>query len=232
MKTKTPVAERGQLSKHVKFTVETIHRGRLVNAVYNPRLLTEKAKQKLKRSLSRFGLVEPPIWNKRSGNIVGGHQRMGILDAFEGTPDYMLPVAVVDLDDASEKALNVMLNNTTAMGDYDLGKLEAILKDANPEDAGFDSADIFQLFGDGFLKQDAAAIAELSEQVRAARERYAKVKDSVGTLRDDPNFYNVLVFKNREERAAFAAKVGLDDNKWLDGSFVAGKIPDSQTPDE
>ena len=103
-------------------------------------------------------------------------------------------------------------------------KLEAILKDANPEDAGFDSADIFQLFGDGFLKQDAAAIAELSEQVRAARERYAKVQSTVTDVRDDPNFYAVLVFKSRAERAAFAEKLGLEDNKWLDGGFVAGKI--------
>ena len=214
-----------ELSKHVKFEVRTIHRSELKNAEYNPRLLTDKAKAKLKHSLEKFGLVEPPIWNKRTGNIVGGHQRMGVLDSLNRTKDYTLPVAVVDLDDAGERALNVMLNNTTAMGDYDLGKLEALLKDANPEDAGFDQADVFQLFGDGFLKQDAAAIAELSEQVRAARERYAKVKDTVGNLRDDPNFYAVLVFKNREERAAFAEKLGLEDNKWLPGDFVSGKIP-------
>lgn len=212
------------LSKHVKFEQRVIHRSELKNAEYNPRVLTDKARAKLRHSLEKFGLVEPPVWNQRSGNICGGHQRLAVLDALQKSKDYLLPVAVVDLDEAAERSLNVMLNNPTAQGEFDIGKLEALLKDANPEDSGFDAADIYQLFGDGFLKQDAAAIAELSEQVRAARERYAKIKDTVATGRDDPNFYAVLVFKDRTERAAFAEALGLEDNKWIDGKFVASRI--------
>ena len=51
-------------------------------APYNPRLeLTrdDPHYRKLKRSIERFGLVEPLLWNKRTGFLVGGHQRLRVL---------------------------------------------------------------------------------------------------------------------------------------------------------
>ena len=35
--------------------------------------------EKLRTSIEEFGYVEPVIWNKRTGNIVGGDQRFKIL---------------------------------------------------------------------------------------------------------------------------------------------------------
>ena len=46
-------------------------------AAYNPRkdLKPGDAEyEKLKRSIQEFGYVEPVIWNKRTGVVVGGHQ--------------------------------------------------------------------------------------------------------------------------------------------------------------
>lgn len=51
-------------------------------AAYNPRkdLQPEDSEyQKLSQSLDRFGCVEPVVWNERTGNVVGGHQRLKIL---------------------------------------------------------------------------------------------------------------------------------------------------------
>ena len=48
-------------------------------AEYNPRkdLRPGDAEyEKLKRSIQEFGYVEPVIWNKRTGTVVGGHQRL------------------------------------------------------------------------------------------------------------------------------------------------------------
>lgn len=82
----------------------------LVPADYNPR---EEATpgtrlfRDLEASLSRFGLVVPIVWNRRSGTVVGGHQRLRVLLA-NGVEE--VPVSVVDVDETDEKAMNLALN--------------------------------------------------------------------------------------------------------------------------
>jgi ParB-like chromosome segregation protein Spo0J len=48
----------------------------LIPAPYNPRQSTAKQEKHLKESLEKFGLVEPIIFNKQTGYIVGGHFRV------------------------------------------------------------------------------------------------------------------------------------------------------------
>ncbi len=53
-------------------------------APYNPRIVLQPGMpgyDRLKRSLTEFGLVQPIIWNESTGHIVGGHQRLAILEA-------------------------------------------------------------------------------------------------------------------------------------------------------
>ena len=62
--------------------IEKVAINKLNPAKYNPRkdLKPGDAEyEKLKRSIDEFGYVETVIWNKRTGNIVGGHQRYKIL---------------------------------------------------------------------------------------------------------------------------------------------------------
>lgn len=76
-------------------------------APYNPRkdLRPEDVEyQSIKRSLDKFGCVEPIIWNERTGNVVGGHQRLKIL---MDNGAEAVDVSVVNLDPIEEKALNV-----------------------------------------------------------------------------------------------------------------------------
>lgn len=51
----------------------------LINpAPYNPRLDLKPGNRgydKLARSIDQWGCVEPLVWNQRTGNLVGGHQR-------------------------------------------------------------------------------------------------------------------------------------------------------------
>ena len=54
----------------------------LLPAEYNPRKDLKPGDpeyEKLKRSLEQFGYVEPVIWNKNTGRVVGGHQRLKVL---------------------------------------------------------------------------------------------------------------------------------------------------------
>jgi len=84
-------------------------------APYNPRTITPEALGGLDRSLTEFGLVEPIVWNRRTGYVVGGHQRLHLL-AERGIK--RTQVVVVDLDDARERALNITLNNDALAGSF------------------------------------------------------------------------------------------------------------------
>lgn len=115
-----------QLPEH---RIETRRVADLVPADYNPRKISPKAMEGLKKSLAEFGAVQPIVVNERTGNIVGGHQRvkaMAALGQVETT------VIVVDLSLTREKALNVALNNPHISGEFDDG-LGDLLDEINGE---------------------------------------------------------------------------------------------------
>jgi DNA modification methylase len=118
-------------------------------AQYNPRKDLkpgDPAYEKLKRSMTEFGYVEPIIWNEETGNIVGGHQRYKVLVA-EGHTE--VECVIVKMSAEREKALNVALNKVT--GDWEFEALADLIKDLEAQDfdvtlTGFDAAEIEDLF--------------------------------------------------------------------------------------
>lgn len=84
-------------------------------AEYNPRRISPKAFTALGASIEKFGIMVPIVWNKRTGNIVGGHQRFRHL-VEEGTEE--TDVVVVDLDSQEEAMLNITLNNKELRGQF------------------------------------------------------------------------------------------------------------------
>lgn len=104
----------------------------LLSAQYNPRLDLKSGDldyEKLKKSIMEFDYVDPVVWNKRTGRVVGGHQRLKILKEL-GKKD--IEVSVVDLSDDKEKALNLALNKIA--GDWDLPKLKDLLEELDTGD--------------------------------------------------------------------------------------------------
>ena len=63
----------------------------------------DAAYEKLVRSMEEYGYVQPLVWNKATGNLVGGHQRLKILIAQGATE---VDVVVVELTPEKEKAPN------------------------------------------------------------------------------------------------------------------------------
>lgn len=107
--------------------IRTLKAADLRAAEYNPRrdLQPDDAEyRKLRKSMEEFGYVEPIIWNERTGNVVGGHQRLKIL-LEQGAEE--IEAVVVDLDDKDEKILNVLLNKVK--GRWDIGKLADLLQE-------------------------------------------------------------------------------------------------------
>ncbi|MCR4437279.1 MAG: site-specific DNA-methyltransferase [Peptococcaceae bacterium] len=155
--------------------IQKISAEKLKAAKYNPRKDLKPGDpeyEKLRRSIEEFGYVEPVIYNKRTGNIVGGHQRYKVLTAL-GIKE--IDCVVVDMDEEREKALNVALNKVG--GDWDIPLLTDLLKDLESSGfdvslTGFDAAELAELFGDsasGKVKEDdfdaGKAAAEITEPV-------------------------------------------------------------------
>lgn len=201
----------GNKSKYQKYIVETINRADIKNADYNPRLIDDENKKKLKKALQKHGLVEAIVWNRRTGNLVGGHQRLSALDTLEKNKDYALDVCVVDVDEREEAVLNVQLNNPSIQGDWDLNKLEEMAADfdINFDEMGFSQDDIdFMFDGDDkytemFETEETEATKNAIEDVRAARDEMRdRYKD-----KNNIEFYAVLVFKDKEEKKEFYKKI-------------------------
>ena len=157
------------------FELRTLPIGLLQPAAYNPRRPLSPqspAYRKLKASLAEFGLVEPLVWNELTGRVVGGHARLRILKDL-GIAE--VPVSVVRLDDAREKALNIVLNNQEAQGRYDPSKLADLLAELQdlPELdlTGFDEKTL------ATLRMEPAAI-EPVEEVDADRVEITMVTDA------------------------------------------------------
>ncbi len=128
--------------KSTMLNIKKIPIGKVKPAAYNPRKdLTpgDAEYEKLLRSINEFECVELLVWNRRTGNLVSGHQRLKILIA-RGDTD--VTCSVVDLPLEKEKGLNLALNKIS--GDWDNEKLTTLLDellkmpDFNVDVTGFD----------------------------------------------------------------------------------------------
>ena len=166
-------------------------------ATYNPRVTLEPGMEefeKLKKSIEHFGDVEPIVWNERTGNVVGGHQRLQVLK-FLGRET--ATVSVVDLGEKEEKLLNLALNK--AKGEWDNAKLEKLLR-------GMDIADLdFTGFGPDEIAVMLASNDGIDDE---------DWDEGDNDWQDDVNFYGAAWiitarFKNAEEAQAWIDREGL-----------------------
>lgn len=142
-------------------------------ADYNPRVALlpgDPDYEKLKKSVETLGVIDPLVYNEKTGTLIGGHQRLSVLHAlgYETVPCF-----IVSLSPDQEKQANVALNKIT--GRWDEEKLRDVLASI-PEDmisaAGFDPKELQQLMApveevheDGFdVDGAAAAISEPKTQ--------------------------------------------------------------------
>jgi len=137
--------------------IETIEINKINPAVYNPRKDLKPGDtdyEKLKKSILAFDMVEPLVWNKQTGNLVGGHQRLKIMKELGYTE---ADVSVVDIDETQEKALNIALNKIS--GEWDLPSLKDLLQELDTgafdmEITGFDAKEIEDLMNQFHIPEE------------------------------------------------------------------------------
>ena len=190
--------------------IERKHTADLIPADYNPRKDLKPGDpeyDKLKRSMEQFGYVEPVIWNKATGRVVGGHQRLKVLMDMGVTE---VECVVVEMDEEREKALNIALNKIK--GQWDYSRLEQIFSEYELEEAKIT----------GFTGQEIALILAKNDDLEDPSIWQDGDEDEEDD--DDPDFLGAscvvtLSFSSRRDAQAWM------DEKGLDATAKAGKKP-------
>ena len=238
------------LKKFFSSTIVEVKRSEIHPADYNPRKIDEQGKRMLKRSMKQFGVVGGIIVNSQTGNtIVGGHQKVAILDEMYKYPDndYSLRVEMISVDRKTEKTLNIALNNGNISGSWDYDALARLVPDIDYKDAGLTDADLNMIGCDfllqteeenslaGALEEMMQPVTEQKESEKAARqleraEKVAHMKDVKQQVKDaaqkqaqDMDAYLMLSFDTFEAKAAFCERFGYDPYM----KFIKGEQFDS-----
>lgn len=202
-------------------------------AEYNPRVkLSEKdfEYKALRESITQFGLVVPLIVNERTGNLVGGHQRLSVL-LEQGVEE--TEVVVIDVDEAREKAICVAMNKIS--GQWDYGKLADLLEelrdsaDVDTLVTGFSDNEIGDLLGelDDFLDPDPMDTPEIEKTERKDNTRdggtpcrigeyefkipNGQFEDMMADIREKVGFSREQVNKELERRIFYDKTDGNSD---------------------
>lgn len=245
-----------ELSKYIKSESVELKRSAIRFASYNPRKISEESRKTLKRGIKKFGLVGGIVVNKRTGfTVVSGHQRLSVMDELQKynpdtkENDYRIRVDVVDMDEKSEKELNILANNPNAQGTWDYDALRELVPDIDYKDAGLTEADL-NMIGCDFLLQTeeenniAGELNSMMSEVNARNEaekaqrqmeRAAKtahmkevkkqVRDAAQKQAQDMDAYVMLSFDTWEAKASFCRRFGYDPyDKFLKGEVFDGQV--------
>lgn len=107
----------------------------------NPRILTKKQAQDLKKSLKKFSLAEIPVINTDNA-IIAGHQRIKILSELNG-PDFEIDVRVPEKTLTQKQVDEYLIRSNKNTGEWDWDVLANSFDQEELQDWGFEETDFF-----------------------------------------------------------------------------------------
>lgn len=234
------------VNKHFKSESRELKRSEVHFADYNPRTLSAEERKTLKAGIKRFGMVGGLIANERTGmTLVGGHQRLSVLDELnkydpqDPKTDYNIRVDVVDLDEKSEKELNILLNNPNAQGKWDSDALAQMLPDIDYTYAGLTDADLAIMGVDydvptNLYADDAQGVDSFFDSSSPSQSHQATIRPEMPNVRmsaeevkakkeaiqaqahsntENMDAYVVLSFATYSSKMAFLSRFGYDPHE-------------------
>lgn len=211
-----------------QFSFGTITRDKIILADYNPRVIDDRNLKKLTKAIRQNGLVTPLVWNERTGVLVSGHQRLAAADKIYRKKDYEVPVAIIDVDEKTEKKLNVQLNNPSMQGSWDLDALADLTEDGiSFDDMGFDPADIDFMF-DGSVPFDDNDKAKAPKRDTPLDNEVEDEKDKLAELANEKESAEKLAEFN-QKKAEFRHK---DQDNTIINFYTKVVFPDNDTKKE
>lgn len=132
-------------------------------AEYNPRRISEKDLASLKKSLEKFGFIQPVVINK-DFTVISGHQR---IKAWGEMGNDMVPTLQLAITKTEEKALNLAMNKIG--GEWDVDKLFSVMNELRVTDelefTGFDEKEVSKIL-DSFIDEEPEE--EIEEMLKKA----------------------------------------------------------------
>lgn len=223
-------------------------------ADYNPRKITKPEIDRLKKAIEEFGDLGGIVFNRRTGRLVGGHQRIKVIpkDAIiektelsersrTGTVAHGFIIIdgekysyrEVDWDETKEKAANIAAN--AHGGDWDEEKLGELLKELSSDVnfdidlTGFTLAEVYQTIGGDPVHDTAERLMTIADQLRKSREIFHEVQKKLEETDDILDSYLVVVFRNSQERKKFTDALGFPDNRYIDGRELQRVLTDQSS---
>jgi hypothetical protein len=228
-----------RLTKYQKFEAVRVWRHELVPHPKNPRQIAPEARRKLKKNIKAGGLLDTIIWNRATGYVVGGHQRLSILDELEKyeaetkSGDYQIDVLAVNLAEADELAMLAFLNNPASQGDFDTDLLAALNLDFGVDfaDMGFSKMDVDYLFdGDARFSDLFIDDGEAKKTKGKLDEIKAHRKESTEKMKEgaSADFYFVVVARDQAEKDEVLKRIGVPNyEQFVSADAVLGVIPNA-----
>lgn len=148
---------------------------RIINSLvpyeFNPRQMSEKQVEELKKSLERFDLVEIPAVDT-DNTIIAGHQRLKIMQMLgRGGEEIDVRVPSRKLTEAEFKEYNLRSNKN--VGDFDFDILANNFDEEMLKDVGFDEIDLGKM-----------GLNALEEDEFDAEAEYANIVEPTAKLGD------------------------------------------------
>lgn len=182
---------------------------------YNPRVITKKELNRLKRSIKEhssvvFGdgyrLTATITINKQGNRIIGGHQRIKALKELGQDWIDSSDITWVDIEPNSkeEKKLNIVLNDN--FGEFDKDKLEIIIEEIKVNN--------IELFDNLVFKDfDFSKVVVEVEKVEEIKKEVKKDKKVIPEIKEQCSGKFVLNYKNEEEKKFWKERGNLDSDK-------------------
>lgn len=171
----------------------------------NPRSIDGESRRGLSASMRRFGNIAGIVWNRRTGFLVAGHQRVNVLmergATLELEPEPHItdpetgeswPVRIVDWDETIADAAMVEANNPHVAGEFTDGLADILHRLEDEDPLMVDDVGLNRLFCD--LERETDEASADKAQVEAEKEN--PIYPLVARLNESYNY--VVIFTEND----------------------------------
>ncbi len=223
--------------KKLSWSTETRTVSELVPNLRNPRVMSPKQTEDLKRSLKKFDLVELPVIDK-DNRVIAGHQRLLALKLL-GREEERIPVRVPNRKLTTKEYDQYLLSSNRIHGDWDWEKLAEGFDMETLLMSGFDDVDLSHLFDDLEVEDDEWDTEKELEKIKkpSAKPGELYVLGNHRVLCADSTDPKTLLRLMGDAKADVLLQdppfnINLDYDKGVGGSRRYGGTVDDALPDE
>ncbi|MFA6896852.1 MAG: DNA modification methylase [Patescibacteria group bacterium] len=204
----------------------------------NPRVMSQKQIEDLKRSLQKFNLVEIPVIDTDK-KVLAGHQRLMVLKLL-GRENEVIEVRVPNRKLSQREYDQYLLTSNRVHGDWDWEKLVQNFDLDLLAISGFDENDLSHLFEDLTVEDDEFDVEVELEKIKKPKARLGDIyllgnHKLICADSTDPETVKKLFGKNKADMIYQDPpyNIGLNYNKGIGGKqHYGGTVNDSKSETE